>query len=386
MNDKKNRTWIEVNLDNLIHNFMISQERAQFKPTMCIIKADAYGQGAVAVAKALSGAGASYFGVATAEEALQLRRHQITEDILLLGTTSPNNIEELIDADITVTVSSEKVAESFSLVQRNCNKKLKIHIKIDSGMGRQGICLDHAVEQVLRISEFSGFEVEGIYSHFAAADDSLEDDFTKHQYESMLQIVRTVRNLGVNIPIFHISNSAGIISQAYRDTDMVRPGIMLYGSNPCTDFPVDLKPVMSLKSRVSNIIHIKKGDTVGYGRNWKADEDSVIAVLGIGYADGLMRNLSGKLSVLIDGKRMPQVGRICMDMCMIDVTNLKGIEIGDIVTIIGKDGDEENTVDKVAELSNTISYEILCAIGKRVPRIYLKDQQKIMDACYIDLL
>jgi len=377
---------MEVELDHVVHNYHLAREKAGDEKVMCVIKADAYGHGAIPVASALSEAGAAYFAVATPEEALQLRCHGIDREILLLGTTTPSAVTELNRGNVNLTVSSKTVANTYARILQQNNSKQKIHIKINSGMDRQGIPLDDAVEQILRISEYPCFAIEGLYTHLAAADSTNEDEFTKGQYEKTLHVVQTLKNCGLQIPLFHIANSAGIIAHSYMNADIVRPGIMLYGSNPCPDVQIDLKPTMSLHTRVSNILKVKKGETVGYGRTWIADKDSVIAVLGIGYADGLMRCLSGVLSVLVNGKCVKQVGRICMDMCMIDVTDVPKLEIGDVATIIGRQDNNEITADEVAKLCGTISYEVFCAIGKRVPRIYMKGNKELFGVCYVDLI
>lgn len=384
MYDKRSRTWAEINLENIVHNYQQAKERAGDKRVICVIKADAYGHGAVPVATALSEAGVDFFAVATAEEALQLRRHGIAGEILLLGTAMASAIAELSENDLHLTVGSETIADSYAKILGSGEYKQKIHIKLNSGMDRQGIPLDQAVEQILRISKRKCFVIEGIYTHLAAADDKGEDAFTQEQYSKTLAVVQELRDHGLNIPLFHIANSAGIIAHPYMDADAVRPGIMLYGSNPCADEEVDLKPTMSLHTRISNLLLVKKGESVSYGRTWVAPRDSLIAVLGIGYADGLLRCLSGKLPVLVKGQCVKQVGRICMDMCMIDVTDVPGVKIGDTATIIGKMGENEITADLLADLAETISYEIFCAVGKRVPRIYHQKGKKPVGVCYLD--
>ena len=353
---------------------------------MCVIKSDAYGHGAVPVAKALLEAGVSFFAVATGEEAMQLRRNGIQAEILLLGAAAPNIVQELVEEQIILTVSSEKMATAYTQILQSHNLCARVHIKINSGMDRQGIILAEAVQQVLSMSESAQLKIEGLYTHLAAADSKKEDSFTKEQYEKTSRVVQTIRNFGIDIPLFHIANSAGIISHPNMAAEMVRPGIMLYGSNPCEDTTIDLKPAMSVYAKISHLLPVKKGETVGYGRTWTAQRDSVIAVLAIGYADGLLRCLSGQLSVLVHGQYARQVGRICMDMCMVDVTEVADIEIGEVATIIGKQGMNEITADEVAELGNTISYELFCAIGKRVPRIYLQNSKEALAVCYIDSL
>lgn len=386
MDVMKNRTWVEIDLDNIVHNYQVAKNMALGKKVMCVIKADAYGHGSVAVAKALSAAGASYFAVATAEEALQLRRNGIKEKILLLGTAAPSMILKLNKEEISLTVSSKTVFETYESILNEHGLQQEIHVKINSGMARQGINANDAVEQIISFSKNPHFIIEGVYTHLAAADEIDEEEFSKNQYDVTSRIINIIKYLGVEIPLFHISNSASILSNTCNNADMIRPGIMLYGSNPCQEKVVDLKPTMTLNTRVTNLITIVKGETVGYGRTWKADRDSKIAVLSIGYADGLMRCLSGKLSVLINGRFCKQVGRICMDMCMVDVTDIPIINLGDLVTIIGQQGDFEIKVDDVAKMANTISYEVFCAIGKRVPRVYKQEEQETYGYCAIDLL
>lgn len=386
--DMKNRTWAEVNLDNLIHNCSIAIKNEPNKKLLCVVKADAYGHGAVQVATALqTKLDIQNFAVATAEEALQLRRHKIEGEILVLGTPSWSMIEELYQNQIAVTVSSLKVAEIFEQEMKKREGKLKIHMKINTGMNRQGIRPEHALEEILKINELEHLQIQGIYTHLAVADNPEEKQFTLEQYAKIRRdVVDALEEKGIAIPLFHIENSAGILSYPWLEADMVRPGIMLYGSNPCPQIDAGLKSTMSLHTRISNIIKVPKGETVGYGRTWIAKRDSVIAVMNIGYADGLFRSLSGKLQVLVRGRRVNQVGRICMDMSMIDVTEIEDIAIGDKVTIIGKQGEEEITCDEVASLCDTISYEIFCAVDKRIPRVYIENGEEKESISYIQFL
>ncbi len=388
MMQKKNRTWAEIDLDALVHNYRLAKERAGDRIVMCVIKADAYGHGVAQAARAFANEGVRHFAVATPEEALQLRRHGIEGDILLLGTAHPDTVEALQEAKITLTVSSESIAAQYEERLQKSGKTLKVHIKINSGMDRQGIRADEqAADRILQIREACpNLIIEGLYTHFAVADTPSGETFTMKQYEKTRAVVDALKEKGLPIALFHVANSAATFFYTTFKADMVRPGIMLYGSNPCPEKPVDLWPTMRLVTTISNVITVKKGETVSYGRTWKAERDSRIAVLGIGYADGLFRILSGKLPVLVHGQRVRQVGRICMDMCMIDVTDVADVQIGDTAVIIGRQGDEEITVDEIADLAGTISYEIFCAVGKRVPRVYIKDGQETEATCYIDVL
>lgn len=389
--DIRERVWAEINLDNLIHNYRAAKELAGQGEVMCVIKADAYGHGAVWAAKALAGAGAGFFAVATPEEAVQLRRNGITQPVLLLGMTGADWAPRLAAIDISAAVGDEAAAKEMS--GRLGPQKLRVHVKIETGMNRTGITPDKAVEQTLSIAKMPGLTVEGIFTHLPAADDDSEFDFTNAQITALSGIIAKLKENGLEIPLTHFANSAATIcNEAYGDRggfNYYRPGIMLYGSNPCLNQQTraaGIKPVMSLRARVSQVKRVAKGESVGYGRAWFAGRDSVIATVGVGYADGLLRSLSGKIYMLADGKRAPQVGRICMDMCMLDVTDIPGLSAGDIVTIIGSDGAESVTADDLAAAANTISYEIFCAVGKRVRRFYFQNGRLAGDNCYIEKL
>lgn len=389
--DIRERVWAEIDLDNLIYNYCTTKKLVGGNEVMCVVKADAYGHGATWAAKALARAGAGFFAVATLEEAVQLRRHGITQPILLLGTAGADWTPLLAAMNISATVVDEAAAKEMS--ERLGSKKLSVHVKIETGMNRTGIKPDKAVEQTLKIASMPGLLVEGIFTHLPAADDDREFDFTNAQISALSGIIAKLRETGLEIPITHFANSAATIRNgAYgngRGFNYYRPGIMLYGSNPCLDqlaHTADIKPVMSLRARVSQVKRVAKGESVGYGRAWFAGRDSVIATVGIGYADGLLRSLSGKIYMLAGGKKAPQVGRICMDMCMLDVTDIPEVSAGDIVTVIGSDGAESVSADDLAAAANTISYEIFCAVGKRVRRFYFQNGGLVGDSCYIENL
>ncbi|MDR1541918.1 MAG: alanine racemase [Clostridiales bacterium] len=379
------RTWAEINLDNLVFNYSQARALARGCEVLCVIKADAYGHGAVPAAFALAEAGASRFAVATAEEALQLRRHGVKSPILVLGAVDADWIEELSMNGIEVAVSEMHFAKEYALALKG--KKIGIHIKLDTGMKRIGLPIEGNVsEQFAKIAKMPCFTLCGAFSHFAAADTQKEGDFTSNQATLFKEEMLALNNLGVNPPLLHMANSAAIIAHPHAHMDMVRPGIMLYGSNPCDKAQVELRPVLSLHSKIVQVKTVAASESVGYGRTWRPDRESVIATIPIGYADGLFRTLSNRMQMLVHGQRAPQIGRICMDMCMIDVTGIPGVKAGDAATIIGTDGNERITSDDVANLAGTISYEILCAVGRRVPRVFIKNGIATGRECYVDAL
>lgn len=385
------RVWAEIDLDNMIHNFNTSERLTGNGEVMCVVKADAYGHGAPQAAKALAGAGAKFFAVATLEEAIQLRRHGITQPVLLLGMAEEDKIRQLADWDISATVGDETAAKGFS--EKLGSNKLKVHVKIETGMNRLGLKPDNAVEHTLKIAAMPGLVVEGIFTHLTAADDDSEFDFTNTQISTLGNVIAKLQEKGLCIPITHFANSAAsICAGEYPDGaafNYFRPGIMLYGSNPCLNHlihPADIRPVMSLRARIAQVKRVAKGESVGYGRAWFAKRDSVIATVGVGYADGLLRSLSGKIHMLVNGEKAPQIGRICMDMCMLDVTDIPSVSTGDTATIIGSEGKERITADDLAAAANTIPYEIFCAVGKRVRRFYFQNGKYKEDICYVDNL
>ncbi|MDL2327057.1 alanine racemase [Ruminococcaceae bacterium OttesenSCG-928-A11] len=378
------RVWAEIDLDNLVFNFKQAQKAAPNSEVLAVIKADAYGHGAVPAARALAAAGAKRFAVATAEEALQLRRHGVKEPILLLGMVPTRWAPELAKAGITLAVGTLEYAQACA--ELAAGTPFKVHIKVDTGMRRIGFEPAAAVEAALAVAALPGVEVEGIFTHFCVADDPAEDEFTALQLERFLQVCDGVKAAGLNIPLRHCANSAGIIAHPETHLDMVRPGIMLYGSNPCRHIDFELRAPLSLRGRMAYVKPIGAGESVGYGRTWFSERPSVIASIGIGYADGLLRNLSNKIDMLARGQRAKQVGRICMDMTMLDVTDVPGVQAGDVATLIGTDGAETITGDEMADAIGTISYEVFCAVGRRVPRLYVQNGAVVDETCYVDRL
>lgn len=345
---------------------------------MGVVKADAYGHGAVPVARELERLGAEYLAVSNFEEALQLRRGDISLPILILGYTPPEFAKDEAALGITQEVHSLAYGRALSEELAGSGAVLNIHMKIDTGMSRLGFFgYDRAetVEELCELAGLPGLRAEGIFMHFAAADTAGEDDYTQTQHRRFMQVVEALRERGICPEIVHCANSAATIAYPEFAHGMVRPGIATYGLAPSEEMrgAAELLPLMSLKTTVAAIRPFEQGITVSYGRTYETPSERVIAVCPIGYADGLPRRLSGELTFLLHGKRVPVVGRVCMDMCMIDITEIEDVQVGDTVTVIGRDGDQEITWDDWADRLGTISYELVCGIGKRVPRVYVKD-------------
>ena len=378
------RTWAEIDLDNIEHNFReMKAKLGEDTRFLGVVKADAYGHGANRVAAVLQEAGCDYFAVACLDEALRLRAGGAMLPILILGYTSPERTPELIAYDITQAVSSFAMAKEMSLIACSLGKTLKVHLKADSGMGRMGFtCHDgrDPAPEMAEIMRLPNLDFEGIFTHFAVSDVAGGEEYTEMQFAAFTSLADRLETLsGKKFRIRHCTNSGAMINYKKTYLDMVRPGIALYGCYPDKDRgDLELRPVMQLKTRIYQIKDFEAGDTVSYGRLYTAPSARRIAVIPIGYADGLHRVLSGKLEMLVRGKRVPQVGRICMDMCMLDVTDVKGVSLGDVVTVFGRDGDGFIPVEEPAEKAGTISYEILCDVSPRVPRIYFRHGRRIL--------
>lgn len=370
------RTWAEISLDNIEFNYR--SIRAHLKDGvgfLGVVKANAYGHGAVRVAERLESLGCEHLAVATLEEALELREGGITTPILILGYTDPAFTMELIDNNITQAVGDISAASAMSKIAADNGRTLKIHLKTDSGMGRLGmICHDgeDPYDSYIEIMNMSGLETEGIFTHFAVSE-VLGDEYTFTQFKDFMKLVdRLEKARGKKFKLRHCANSGAMINYPEMQLDMVRPGLMLYGMYPGSETgDIPLRPAMEVKSRIVNIKEMSAGYSISYGRTYTTNEARKIAVIPMGYADGLHRVLSNKLIVSVNGCKAPQVGNICMDMCMIDVTDVNDPKVGDIVTIFGHDGDVILPVEDVAEKAGTISYEMCCALSPRIPRIYV---------------
>ena len=372
------RAWAEISLGALESNInKIKGILENGTEIMAVVKADAYGHGEQEIIAKLHECGIDYFAVSNLDEAVSVRKHCREAQILILGYTPPEYAEELEQYDIIQGVLSLDYAEKLSSY---AVKSVRCHIKIDTGMGRIGLKYsspERCAKEVEKIMNLKKINVEGMYTHFAVADDPESEEsnaYTAAQTEQILSVYDILSERGMMLPQVHFLNSAGLCYHNSARSSLARVGIIMYGLYPNypVKLPIDLKPVMSLKAVISMVKPLRKGESVSYGRKYKAPNDDVMAAtVTVGYADGYSRLLSGKADVLVHGKRCPIIGRICMDQLMLDVTDVPEAKEGDIVTLIGSDGDENITADELAGLYGTIGYEVVCGISKRVPRIYV---------------
>lgn len=369
------RVYAEIDLDALKNN--VNTIQSLLPPStniMGIIKADAYGHGAVECAKTILFNGVTSLGVAMIDEAIQLRENLITAPILILGATHEHLMYNLIKYDIQQTVYSIPQAEQLNAIARSVNKSLDIHIKLDTGMNRLGFLIDDkTINNIQYINNMSNLNIVGIYTHLADADND-DFTFTIEQYNKFVSTCKQLEQLNINIPIKHISNSPAILRHKFDYINTVRAGLILYGLNPI-DNAYNLQPVMSLKTTITHIKCINANDTVGYSRTYRATKPTVIATIPIGYADGYSRMLSNRGFVIINDTIAPIVGNVCMDQLMVDITGID-THCDDEVILIGASDNCTITADTLANLCNTISYEIVCNVGKRVPRIYKKNNKQ----------
>lgn len=383
MREDYQRVYAEVNLDAITSNLEHMKANIAPKTTiMAVIKTDGYGHGAVPIARELEGIDyLSGFAVATAEEALILRQAGIQKPILILGYTFPYSYESLIREEIRMTVFRSDTLKELSEVvkllgEKGIKKKAKIHIKVDTGMSRIGIRTDEeGLSFVKEALETEEIETEGIFTHFARADETDKCPAQKQltEFEEFLEKIKL--ETGKRIPVWHCSNSAGIIEFPRANMDMVRAGIILYGLWPSDQVRQDivkLTPVLSLYSRIVYVKEIEAGTSVSYGGTYTAASKMRVATIPVGYGDGYPRGLSGKGHVLVHGRKAPVLGRVCMDQFMVDVTDIPEAAQGDKVTLLGRDGQEEITAEMIGELSGRFNYEFVCGLGKRIPRVYTK--------------
>lgn len=373
MNDLQKRTWAEVSLDNIEHNYRtIRSKLPEGTKFLGIVKADAYGHGAVEVAKRLEKCGADYLAIACLDEALELRKNGVKMPVLILGHTPPEYVKLLLENNLTQTVSCEAKAIEYSEAAKALGGTLKIHIKLDTGMSRLGyLCageyFEDGVKNVISTCSMDNLDVEGVYTHFAVSDVPGEDnrDYTKKQFELFCSVIKAAEEQGgVKFRIRHCANSGAVVNYPEMMLDMVRPGLLLYGYGD--EGKLGLKPCMRLVSTVSTIKYYEPDTSVSYGRHYVTDKRTRMGVVPAGYADGIHWSAAGKYSFYTEGGFAPQRGNICMDMCMVDLTELPQVNVGSEVEIFGEHAD----INKLAEAAGTISYELLCSVSKRVPRIY----------------
>ena len=371
------RTWADISLDNLEYNYRsIRAHLPQGTKFLGVMKADAYGHGAVPVSRALADLGAEYLAVSNLEEAVQIRRGEVRLPILILGYTFPYCYEELIREEIRPAVYRRDTVEELAAAAAKVGKKAKVHIKVDTGMGRIGITPDdEGIEFVRFVMEHPELEVEGIFTHFAVSDEPGDacKAYTEHQFQLFTDVIKSVEEkLGRRFAIRHCANTGAVARYPETWLDMVRPGLLLYGYGEFAD-ELGLQPVMSLKTTVSTIKTYPAGTAISYGGIYVTDKTTRMGVIPYGYADGFFRALSNRCTLMSEEGPVYQRGKICMDMCMIDLTDKMQVDVGSEIEIFGK----KNSINVMAALANTIPYELTCAVSKRVPRFYYRNGKMI---------
>lgn len=378
MDAQMKRTWAEVDFDKLAHNYHALRGLAPAGTKyLGLVKADAYGHGAVPVTKKLEELGADYLGVACLDEAIEVREAGVKTPILILGCTSSIYAAELVKYNITQACYDLEYAKELSAGAQKAGGTITVHIQCDTGMTRLGfMCHEDTMEksasEIIEAVKLPGLKAEGIFTHFSDSDGS--EEYTMLQFGRFQDIIQRVRDLGYEFEIRHCANSAATLLYPATYLDMIRPGIVQFGHFPDAKMDhalCDLVPVLELKSRVATVRDVPANTPVSYGRTNTLTRPSRLAVIPVGYGDGFCRGFSNKLTVLINGKKLPIVGRICMDMCMVDVTDAPDVKEGDVAILYGSDGTNDQPVEAGAEIMNTISYELLCVLTKRIPRIYL---------------
>ncbi|MBD5143570.1 MAG: alanine racemase [Ruminococcus sp.] len=385
MLEYRQRAWAEISLDALAHNVQVIQNQLGEHTEFCaVVKADAYGHGEEFICKKLSALGIKFYAVSSFEEAIRVRKWCPESEILILGYTAPECAVSLAEHHIIQTIISEDYAKELSSYAKNLNIKIKCHIKLDTGMGRIGLFAksqETCLQEIKTILNLSGLQVEGIFTHFAVADepDSENQAYTQAQENLIFDISDKLKQENILLKHVHCMNSAGICYHNQPKSTLARAGIILYGLMPnrFLEVPFALQPVLSLRTRISHIKMIHKGDCVSYGRTYQAQEQRKIATITIGYADGYARLLSNQAQVLVNGIRCPIVGRVCMDQTMIDVTDIPDLSVGMVVTLIGQDGNDCITADELAGYYQTIGYEVVCGISKRIPRVFIENSNII---------
>ena len=369
------RLYAEINLRDVVSNLHIIRKlTAPQAKIMAVVKADAYGHGIIPISKTAAANGADYLGVAIYEEGLELRESGLTIPILVLGYTPEHLLEQVVKNNLIQTVYTYEAAAILSKAAIRLNKTAQIHIKIDTGMNRLGFMPDdNALSDIANISKLAAVNITGGFTHFATADE--EDlSFTEYQFSQFNEFTQKLAARGVHFPMRHSANSAGLLDNARFHLDMVRPGIIVYGLPPSKQYNAEelgLKPAMSLKSRVSLVKHIDAGVSIGYGRKFYTKRPTIAATVSAGYADGYTRRMSGGGRVLIHGGYAPVIGTVSMDQFVVDVTDIPDVHIGDEVVLMGRQGGNQITAEEIADLRETIGYEVICGVGKRVPRIYI---------------
>lgn len=360
--------WIEIDLQAVSHNLnFIKKFLKKNTKFMGVVKSDAYGHGIKEIARKLIERKVDYLGVASLEEGVIIREIDKNIPVLILGYTHPKFIKEVIRHNLTQTVWSKEMAEVLDREAKSQNKKVKIHLKIDTGMGRLGILPEEILSFLKEILGFSNLEIEGIFTHFSSADS--DKDYTEYQFRRFLDVLKEIEKNKIFIPLKHCANSAATLKYPHMHLDMVRCGILLYGLSPIEE-KFDILPSLSLKTSLISIKEVPANSYISYGRNYLTKKKTKIGVIPVGYADGFFRSLSNKAEVIIRERKAKVIGTICMDFSIINLEKISEAEVGDEVVVIGKQGNKEITAEEIAKKIGTINYEIVCALSKRIPRIY----------------
>lgn len=374
------RLMAEIDLDAIGHN--IKEIRGKLKKgtkLMAVVKADGYGHGAFEVSQMCLYSGADMLAVATCEEGVALRKNNVFVPILILGYTVENCLEDVVLNDLTQTVFSYELAKQVSDTAQRLGKVANVHLSVDTGMSRIGFLpCEESLDEIDRIFELPALNITGIFTHFSTADEK-DKSFTKKQFERFLYMTEGIEKRGHKGLIRHCANSAAIIDMPELQLDMARAGIIIYGMLPSNEVGrgLDLQPAMSIKTHVSYVKELPEGVGVGYGRTYYTNKHTRIATIPIGYADGYSRQLSNRARVIVNGEYAPVIGNVCMDQMMIDVTHIENVKMGDEVIIMGRDGNKSVTAEELGSLMGTINYEVVCGIGKRVPRVYIRNNNVI---------
>lgn len=368
------RVWLEVDLDAVTHNIKtIRRTMGKNSEIMAVVKANAYGHDAIEISRVALENGATWLGVGALEEGIILRKAGIKAPILLLGLTPKDQVDFLLFYDLVPTVCDLQTVKALSQAAVKYKKIARVHIKIDTGMRRLGIEAGEVLDFIKKIKKMNNIEIEGLYTHFAAAEE--DKNYTELQFARYKKVVDELEKEGIPAPLKHMANSAAILDLPYTYLDLVRPGITIYGLLPLPRArrTIKLKPVTKFKTKIIFIKKVSAGESIGYGRAYTTTKETVVATLPVGYADGYPRLLSGKGEVLVRGLRAAIMGRICMDLCMIDVTNIPGAQVGDEVVLWGKQEGKKISVEEIAEKTGTINYEIICMVDKpRVSKVFIK--------------
>lgn len=361
-------TWAEINLENLSYNFFqIKKLLSSSTKVMVTVKADAYGHGLIPVSRKLVSCGVDFLGVASIDEGIALRKAGIKLPILVMGLVLKKDLSPISSYGLTTTVCDEDLASALNNKARALGKRVNVHIKVDTGMGRIGVPPQDAGELVKNIQKMKNLRIEGLFTHFAFAD--MNKEFTLYQLDLFDKLINKLKNTGIHIPLIHAANSIGLIDYRKSHFNMVRPGLVIYGLHPKENMKINFKPVLGLKTKIVFVKKVPKGSGISYGHDYITKRNTTIVTLPIGYGDGYPRNLSNRSPVLIAGKRFKVSGRVCMDQIMVDVGPLP-VKVGDEAVLIGTQKKDKITTEELANLSGTIPYEIVCGLGSRVPRVY----------------